>query len=148
MRLPISHASENAERSDVFVIPKQRVLELLVPMPLYGIARNPAFSLVHFNHEHAIRGNDDLLNQRSAVSRGQGDVLNEEVTGFIEKQSGRKVNQRFPSLAFEPGRFDDRRNEEERNQIPDGRWNGVLKGVQYLGVVHPSSLTAALIRFL
>ena len=57
-------------------------------------------------------------------------MFRESARRFIEKEFGGKVNHRFPGSAFEPRRFDDRRNEEERNQIPDGRWNGVLEGVQ------------------
>ena len=122
--------------------------DLLRPIPLSGVTEDPPLHILGFQHKNAVPGNDDVVDLSGAVFRGQGDVLDEVIAGFIEKEFGGKVNHRFPSLAFEPGRFDDRRNEEERNQVPDGHWNGVLKGVQYLGVVHPSSLTAAFIRFL
>ena len=121
----------------VFVVLVQRVLkflrvfeDLLRPIPLFGVTEDPALHVLRFHHEHPIPGNNDVIDLGGAVFSGQGDVLDEVVTGFVEKEFGGKVNHRLPSLSFEPGRFDDRRNEEERNQIPDGRRNGVLKGVQ------------------
>ena len=89
-----------------------------------------------------------MVNLGGAAFRWQGDVLDEMVASFVEKEFGVKVSHRFPGFTFEPGLFDNRRQDEQRNQIPDARWNGVLKCVQYLRVVHPSSLTAASIRFL
>ncbi len=153
--LLITQVQQVLQCLNVFVVLVQRVLkflrvleDLLRPIPLFGVTEDPAFHVLGFHHKDPVLRNDDVVDLGSAVFGGQGDVFDQVVAGFIEKQSGRKVNRRFPGFAFEPGRFDDRRNEEERNQIPDGRWNGVLEGVQYLGVVHPLSLTAASVRFL
>ena len=121
----------------MFVVLVQRVLkflrrleDLLRPIPLFGVAEDPALHVLGFHHKDPVLRNDDVVDLGGAVFRGQGDVLDQVVAGFVEKEFGGKVDHRFPSFAFEPGRFDDRRNEEERNQIPDGRRNGVLKGVQ------------------
>ena len=117
-----------------------RVLEdLLCPIPLFGVSEDPAFHVLGFHHKDPVLRNDDVVDLGSAVFRGQGDVLDQVIAGFIEKQSGGKVNNCLPSLSFEPSRFDDYRNEEERNQIPNLGRNVVLEGVQYLVVVHPSS---------
>ena len=114
----------------------QRVLEflgvtidLLGPLALFGVAKDPAFHVLGFHHEHAISGDDDVVDLGGAVFRGQGDVLDQVVAGFIEKEFGGKVNHRFASLAFEPRRLDNSHQDEQRNQIPDGGWNGVLEGV-------------------
>lgn len=87
-------------------------INLLGPLALFGIAKDPAFHVLGFHHKHAITGDDNVVDLGRAVFRGQGDVLDEVITGFIEKQPGGKVNHRFPSFSFEPERFDDRRHEE------------------------------------
>ncbi len=125
-----------------------RVLEdLLRPIPLFGVTEDPALHVLGFHHKHAVPGDDDVVDLGSAVFRRQGDVLDEVVTGFVEKEFGGKVNHGFSGLTFEPGRFDDRRHDKQGNQIPNLGRNVVLEGVQYLGVVHPLSLTAASVRF-
>ena len=60
-----------------------------------------------------------MVDLGSAVFGGQGDVFDQVVTGFIEKQSGGKINHCFPGFTFEPGGFDNRRDDEERYQVPE-----------------------------
>lgn len=118
-------------------------IDLLSPLALFCIAKDPAFHVLSLHHKYAVPANNDVVDLGGAVFRGQGDVFDQVVTGFIEKEFGRKVNHRFTGFAFEPGRFDDHRQNKQRNQIPDTRGNGDLEGMQYLGVFHPLSLTAA-----
>ena len=121
----------------MFVVLVQRVLkflrvleDLLCPIPLFGVTEDPALHVLGFHHKDPVPRNDDVVNLGSAVFRGQGNVLDEVVPGFIEKQSGGKVNHRFTGSAFEPGRFDDRRHEKQGYQIPNLGRNVVLEGVQ------------------
>lgn len=79
----------------MFVVLVQRVLkflrvleDLLRPIPLFGVAENPALHVLGFHHKNAVPGDDDVVDLGGAVFRGQGDVLNEVIAGFIEKQSG------------------------------------------------------------
>ena len=66
-----------------------RILEdLLRPIPLFGVAEDPALHVLGFHHEHAVPGNDDVVDLGGAVFGGQGDVLDEVVTGFIEREFG------------------------------------------------------------
>lgn len=71
-----------------------------------------------------------MVDLGGAAFRGQGDILDQVVAGSIEKELGRQVHHRFTGFAFEPGRFDDHRQDKQRNQIPDARGNGVLECVQ------------------
>lgn len=139
----------------MFVVLVKRVLEflgvtidLLGPLALFGIANDPAFHVLGFHHKHAVPADDNVINLSGAVFGGQGDVLDEVVASFIEKEFGGKVNYRFPGFAFEPRRLYDHRKDKQGNQIPNLGWNGVLESVQYLCVVHPLSLTASSDRFL
>ena len=60
-----------------------------------------------------------MINLGSAVFRGQGDVLDQVVTGFIESEFSGEINHCFPGFAFEPRGFDNRRDDEERYQVPE-----------------------------
>ena len=64
-------------------------------------------------------GNNDVVDLGGAVFSGQGDVLDEVVTGFIEQEFGGEINHCFPGLTFEPGGFYNRRKNEERYQVPE-----------------------------
>lgn len=77
-------------------------IDLLGPLALFGAAKDPAFHVLGFHHEHAISGDDHMVDLGGAVFRWQGDVLDQVVVGFIEKEFGGKVNHGFAGFAFEP----------------------------------------------
>ncbi len=98
----------------MFVVLVKRVLkllgvtiDLLGPLTLFGIAKDPAFHVLGFHHEHAISGDDDVIDLGGAVFRGQGDVFDQVVAVFIEEQASGDVNNELSQMAFEPGRTQD-----------------------------------------
>lgn len=66
-----------------------------------------------------------MVDLGGAVFRGQGDVLDKVVEGLVEYEFGGKINNCFPGFAFEPGRFDDSRENRQRDQVPEGVKEGL-----------------------
>ena len=135
--LLITQVQQALQCLNVFVVLVQRVLKFLrvledplCPIPLFGVTEDPALHVLGFHHKHPVLGDDYVVDLGGAVFGGQGNVLDEVVTGFIEKEFGGKVYHPFPGSAFEPGRFDDRRHDKQGNQVPNLGRNVVLEGVQ------------------
>lgn len=93
----------------------EMAVDLLGPVTLICPAKDPTPHVLGFHHKHAIARHNNVIDLGGAVFGGQGDVLNEVVAGFIEKKFGGEINDRFPGFTFVPGRFDDRRQDEQRN---------------------------------
>jgi len=109
--LLIIQAQKSLQRFHMFVVLVKRVLkplgvtiDLLGPLALFGIAKDPAFHVLGFHHEHAELGDDDVVDLGSAVFRGQGDVLDQVVAVFIEEHTGGEVNNELSQMPFEPAR--------------------------------------------
>ena len=62
---------------------------------------------------------DDVVDLGSAVFGGQGDVFDQVVAGFIEKQLRGEVYHGFAGFAFEPGCSQNWQQDEQRYEIPD-----------------------------
>lgn len=122
----------------------------MAQVPLFSVTEDPALNVLGFHYKHVIPGNNNVVDLSGAVFRLQGGLLDKVVAGFVEKgkESGGEANHGFSTVAFEPRRFDNRRQDKQRNQIQDAAWNGFLESVQCLGVAHPLSLTAVVSPFL
>lgn len=81
-------------------------------------------------------GNNDVVDLSGAIFGGQGDVLDQVVALLVEEQTCGGINKELPYLPLEPGRFEDARENDERDKVPEG----VEKRLKNRGVVHPSSL--------
>ncbi len=110
MHLVVAQPKQRLQGFYVLVVLMQWVLKLMVgsenflsPETLMGAAENPALHILGFYNEHAKLRNQDVVNLRGAVRRGEGDVLDQVIAGFIQKQTSRGVNEKFANLAFEPG---------------------------------------------
>lgn len=67
-----------------------------------------------------------MIDPGGPVSCGQGELSDEVVAGFIEKEFGGEINDRFPGFAFVPGRFENNRQDRQWNQVPEGVDDKVL----------------------
>jgi len=110
----------------VFVVLMQRVLkflrvleDLLRPIPLFCVTKDPALHVLGFHHEHPIAGHNDVIDLGGAIFGGQGNVLDEVVAGFVEKQLRGEVDHSFAGFAFEPGCSKNGQQDEQRYEIPD-----------------------------
>lgn len=81
--------------------------KFLIPEPVNGAVKYPPFHVLGFHHEHAVLGNNDLVDLGRAVFRGQGDVLHQMVTVFVEEQATGDVNNDLSQLALQPRRTQD-----------------------------------------
>lgn len=93
--------------------------DLLRPIALFCVTEDPALHILGFHHKHAIPGDNDVVDLGGAVFGGQGDVLDEVVAGFIEKQLRGEVYHGFAGFAFEPGCSQNWQQDEQRYEIPD-----------------------------
>jgi hypothetical protein len=88
----------------------QRVLEFvagsenfLSPKRLLGAAKNPAFHILGFHHEHAKLGNQNVINLRGAILGGKGYVFDQVVAGLVEQTAGREISRNSPNLPLNQG---------------------------------------------
>lgn len=99
--------------------------DFLRPVALLFANEDPSLYVLGFHYKHAITGNDDVVDLSGALFRGQGDILDEVVEGFIEKEFYGKISDRFPSFALEPKRFEYSREDQQRDQVPEGVEGGL-----------------------
>jgi len=82
-------------------------IDLLGPLALFGIAKDPAFHVLSLHHERAVSGNNDVVDLGGAAFRVQGDVLDQVVTVFVQEQASGNINNELSQMPFEPGRTQD-----------------------------------------
>lgn len=95
-------------------------VDLLGPLSLAGIAKDPPLHVLGLHHKHAKGRHDNVVDLGGAVFGGQGDVAYQVINGFIEKQARGEIDHGFAKPAFEPGRFDNTGQYQKGNQVPVG----------------------------
>lgn len=120
---------------EVFVVLPKWVLELerafvelLRPLWLLLAAKDPAAHVLRFQHEDAVRREEDVVDLRCAVRCAQGDVVQAAVGLLIQLPMGEQTHQEFTDLTFDPRRLeqDDQQNQrdEPAKRAPDLRDDG------------------------
>ncbi|MNQ70814.1 hypothetical protein D3C85_854620 [compost metagenome] len=64
----------------------------------------------------------------AALRDGQGHILEQVIFPLVEKEPDAEVDKPLPDHALEPGAFDERRDQQQWQQIPELAEQGVNNG--------------------
>lgn len=108
---------------EVFVVLPQRVLELeqapvelLRPLWLLLAAKDPAAHVLRFQHEDAVRREEDVVDLRGAIRCVQGDVVQAAVGLLIQLPMGEQTHQEFADVPLGPRRLEQADQQCQRDQ--------------------------------
>ena len=122
----IRHPQQGFEGHHVQMVLVQGILEavlaaidLLGPVLLGRIAEYPALHVLGLNHEYPEAGDEHMVDLGAALGDGQGHIFEQVIFPLVEKEPDADVDKPLPDHALEPGAFDERRDQQQWQQIPE-----------------------------